>query len=1600
MKMFKSVLFTFLISLISINGSGITIQLASGNVGAAFYAAADGDIIELTTSGGAYSWSGYNSIILQKSITVRAKAGLAVRPIITFTANCSPSAIYYSSAPGTFSLNLQGLEINGGGVQTTLVQINAAVTTNASITIDNCKLKNFAAGTILNYAGSIMVSAPLIVTNSTIESNGASLYNNNWASDCPTAITLDNCYFKGIFTNGVINQQAYNAGGTLTNIINHCTFDGNSAAELKLYNKAGGTTTITNTIFANNTGSSANVFGGTQGTNADINVANCGVYPIAKSANYPGYGIATKNTNPAIDINGYATLAPYINLLLDGKPMGFYNKDQVYVAPSVYTNPTTITGLDYAVSTSGPSAAKSFIVSSNTLTNDVTVTPSTNFQISTSNAPFVSQSSIIVPKNTTQTLWVRLKGGLTAGNYNNEMVNLTDGATASNTLDCSGSVVVASLSSPADATHERTVITGLGYVRGQTPTATLDFSVNAIGQAGAVVTVTCPEEYEISKKADNFSVAGLTALTFTMSSSSMAELVTIRMKQGETLFPMEYFGQVIISSSLPGVSNYVLQTDNTILSGTFTLSTWLLDRLNAQVGSTSTMIRPLTVSSDTPSSITITCTPNYEISTSPGSLFTPTTPIIINPVGGKIASTIYVRMKPNAGLAVGTYTGTLSLVSSTSSQTIACQSQVYQYSTPPLTSETTWKPLPVRVKEQFDAGFAGGEGEQIFHGFSRCFSNPNYIYASEDVMGTWRSTDGGTTWKHNQDKGLWLPFTTSIEVDPVNPNLVFVEVAPTSWYNDDNKDNIWGFKGIPNLGGIYRSTDGGANWEQVIQCSTKKFETCRRTRSLIAWSKPSQAALSTSPSRWYAAFDPVYATLAVPGVSNGQTGPGCLYRSDAGGAAGTWTKVYDNPDVLTTAVVAHPTLPNVVYLCTSEGLKKSTDAGVTFVSDPRFAGDTVTNILINPQNPNKIYVVVCNPAISGTPYPYGAGYARNGLWISNDGGVNYTRSVHWYDGKENQAPADGETTLNVVNAYMNPGFPDQIFWVNNLFALGMCAEISNDGGVTWSKMISPAPTYPGDLRKGIGSIYSSVLPDPSNQAGDAVANTVGMLFKIQNVTSNTPSLIQSSAGFLGYAWCPAVNGCNFHPTNPNLLMLNCNDVGPQTSNTKGDWFFHYDTKLDKWKTQMRTTGGGSLAGSYQSGNTGVVVATLGQYTQMQLMRSTNNGETWDTLTTVKPWLNKTTGIPLINPFLPTSVLWNITTRQPFPVVEFDREVGYENWCYAGNRISKDAGLTWDSIKTFVRSATHSEEWEGGGAAYPDTLRYPAPVGNIPYIQGSIAPSIRALVMDNQGHSHLFATDGQLTHIYRSDDHAATWYSCYDNPSSGSLVHIDKTMPFAVNPKDPNTFFIMQPIPGTFNVAPPGAGDLRKVVYDPITKTSAYTNLNVFAAIPPWVSADALACTKIRYLAIDPIYTQYMYCSLAISGIPNTYRSLDGGATWTSISDNDGIACHEGTLMVSPHTRELYRGSMAGTYIYPAPPAPITTLNNIMSISSKIRLYVDQNEQTLTLFDGTTDEKYSIYDITGKLMKQFMGNSTSLSLLNSGLYILKCSQHQNQKFVKL
>ena len=86
-----------------------------------------------------------------------------------------------------------------------------------------------------------------------------------------------------------------------------------------------------------------------------------------------------------------------------------------------------------------------------------------------------------------------------------------------------------------------------------------------------------------------------------------------------------------------------------------------------------------------------------------------------------------------------------------------------------------WKILPIRSEEEFNQGLYGGEAEQHGHGIARSGIDPDIIYLSHDVGGTWRSADGGDTWKKCLDRGLFVRAGQSIEVDPVDPSIVLFE---------------------------------------------------------------------------------------------------------------------------------------------------------------------------------------------------------------------------------------------------------------------------------------------------------------------------------------------------------------------------------------------------------------------------------------------------------------------------------------------------------------------------------------------------------------------------------------------------------------------------------------------------------------------------------------------------------------------------------------------------------------------------------------------------------------------------------------------------------
>ena len=99
-------------------------------------------------------------------------------------------------------------------------------------------------------------------------------------------------------------------------------------------------------------------------------------------------------------------------------------------------------------------------------------------------------------------------------------------------------------------------------------------------------------------------------------------------------------------------------------------------------------------------------------------------------------------------------------------------------------------------------------------------SNPNIIYmgtgegpargqASSDGDGIYKSIDGGITWKHT---GLRKSFRIPrIRVHPTNPNIVLVAV----------QGNLWG---ASQERGVYRSVDGGENWEAVETIETETVD--------------------------------------------------------------------------------------------------------------------------------------------------------------------------------------------------------------------------------------------------------------------------------------------------------------------------------------------------------------------------------------------------------------------------------------------------------------------------------------------------------------------------------------------------------------------------------------------------------------------------------------------------------------------------------------------------------------------------------------------------------------------------------------------------------
>ena len=204
--------------------------------------------------------------------------------------------------------------------------------------------------------------------------------------------------------------------------------------------------------------------------------------------------------------------------------------------------------------------------------------------------------------------------------------------------------------------------------------------------------------------------------------------------------------------------------------------------------------------------------------------------------------------------------------------------------------------------------------------------------------GLYKSEDGGKSWKHMGLKES--EHVGKIIVDPRNSDVVYVAAIGPLWSEGGDR-------------GLYKTTDGGATWEQVLKDENGESLLDEHTGVTDLIMDP------RNPDVLYAAaYQRRRHVFTYVGGGPGST----LYKSTDGGA--TWkksTKGFPGGDLGRIGLAISPADPQVLYAIVEAGkgggFFKSTDRGASWVkqSGHSTSGNYYMEIYCHPTNPDIIY---------------------------------------------------------------------------------------------------------------------------------------------------------------------------------------------------------------------------------------------------------------------------------------------------------------------------------------------------------------------------------------------------------------------------------------------------------------------------------------------------------------------------------------------------------------------------------------------------------------------------------------------------------------------
>lgn len=658
--------------------------VAPANVNDSVTNAADGDIIELTTSGGAYTWSKSLTITTEKSLTIRASQGLAARPVISWTGSSSISSSNYfirynpATTLSNKTLTVQGLDFNGKNSCYYFIYAITSTTTGFNAIVDNSVVRNIYYKAFYYYNSySSSTLGDLTVTNSEFRNCGYVVYASG-SYYCPTNMTFTNCLFLGGINSSSFLQISTSSYNSLK--VDHCTFLKSQYSDMNVYSGSG-TFSIKNSIFAYNTSSYSSSFG-----NGYMFGSDCGFYTSTGYTSSIYYNIQSALiTDPGIQttdsatFTGYATATAYQTGSTDGKPIGYYRT--TYISSSV----SSIGGLDY-IKTSGPSPEQSFKVSGFGLTEDVTITPPANFEVSKTSGSSFGSSAISVAQTsgaiTATNIYVRLKAGLTDSTYTG-VLKLTSKNATTVSIPLTGTAI-----NKATILLSAKTLSGFKYVISNGPSTEQAFVVSAVN-LNSNLTITAPTNYEISPLSGT-SFFAMSSIPITQSGGTVnPTTIYVRLKSGLSI---NSYSQSITFSATGADSKTIALSGVVTNPPAINLSKTSISKLCYFYPTYTSTVDSLVLSAtDLNAGITITPSSYLQVSTSRNSGFVGSSSLLTIPLTGSgvPATTIYVRIDPT-NYYTGSLTGSLTVASTgVTSKTVALSGYGYYYMPSATISNTT-----------------------------------------------------------------------------------------------------------------------------------------------------------------------------------------------------------------------------------------------------------------------------------------------------------------------------------------------------------------------------------------------------------------------------------------------------------------------------------------------------------------------------------------------------------------------------------------------------------------------------------------------------------------------------------------------------------------------------------------------------------------------------------------------------------------------------------------------------------------------------------------------------------------------------------------------